>query len=262
MFSLGCRKDPKDLRDIPMSIVLPAIPLPESVDYSGRMTPVRDQGSEGTCVAFASVVGVKEYQDNLEYKKLMELSPRFLYSLCKKFDGASEKEGTYPRVAMKMLFKYGVCPENYWPYQPYQKDLPAQGADIKAKIYRIRAYARLRTVIEMKRSLLVNGPFLAGVKVFNSWFSQRVQKSGLVPLPKKNETVIGGHAVCIVGYDEKKKLFRFKNSWGKGWADKGYGHLHYGYISKYCTDAWSATDLIENPKALVKKLEVILNRYA
>jgi len=59
IYAFGCRKDPKDLRDIPMALVLPPITLPKSFDYTGRMTPVRDQGSEGTCVAFASVVGVK-----------------------------------------------------------------------------------------------------------------------------------------------------------------------------------------------------------
>ena len=72
------------------------------------MTPVRDQGNEGTCVAFASAVGVKEYEDTREYKKYIELSPRYLYSICKKNDGAPDEEGTYPRVAMKMLLNYGV----------------------------------------------------------------------------------------------------------------------------------------------------------
>lgn len=176
IYTLGCRKDPKDLRDIPMALVLPPIPLPKSFDYSPHMSPVRDQSNEGTCVAFASVVGVKEYQDSKEYKKLIQLSPRYLYSLCKKFDGAPDEEGTYPRIAMKILLNYGVCPEIYWPYRPHQKDSPKQGADTKAKIYRINAYARLKTVLEMKRNLVVNGPFLAGVEVFESWFNKRVQK--------------------------------------------------------------------------------------
>lgn len=69
MYSLGYRKDPKDLRDIPMGMVLPAISLPGSFDYTAKMTPVRDQANEGTCVAFATVVGVKEYQDTKEYRK-------------------------------------------------------------------------------------------------------------------------------------------------------------------------------------------------
>ena len=261
IYAFGCRKDPKDLRDIPMALVLPPITLPKSFDYTGRMTPVRDQKSEGTCVAFASVVGVKEYEDSQEYRKLIALSPRYVYSLCKKFDGSPDEEGTYPRIAMKVLLNYGVCPEDYWPYRPHQKDLPKKNAKESAARYRIKAYARLKGILEMKRNLLINGPFLAGVKVFTSWLDKKTQKTGLIPLPKRNEKIIGGHAVCIVGFHDAVKLFKFKNSWSVEWADKGYGYLPYEYIKRYCSDAWSATDLIENPKALVKKREEIFKRF-
>lgn len=137
--ALGCLKDPKDLRDIPMGLVLPPIPLPSKIDYTIEMTPVRNQGDEGTCVAFASVVGVKEYQDAKEYKSTIELSPRYVYSLCKKHDGSPDEDGTYPRVAMKMLLKYGTPPESYWPYRPYQFDKPRTGADKAAVKYRVKA---------------------------------------------------------------------------------------------------------------------------
>lgn len=245
-----------------MGLVLPPIPLPVKIDYTDEMTPVRNQGNEGTCVAFASVVGVKEYQDAKEYKKNLGLSPRYLYSLCKKNDGSPEEEGTYPRVAMKMLLKYGTPPESYWPYRPHQKDKPKAGADKAAVKYKVTAYARLKTVLEMKRSLAVNGPYLAGVDVYESWFTKKAQDSGFIPMPKRSEQYQGGHAICVIGYDDSKKMFKFKNSWGSGWGDKGYGYLAYDYIKQYCVDAWSATDLIENPMMLVKKIEEVLARYA
>lgn len=258
---LGCLEDPKDLRDIPMGLVLPPIPLPGKIDYTGEMTPVRNQGNEGTCVAFASVVGVKEYQDAKEYDKAIGLSPRYLYSLCKKNDGDPDADGTYPRVAMKMLLKYGTPPESYWPYHPHQIDKPRSGADKAAIRYRVKAYARLKTILEMKRSLVVNGPFLAGVDVYESWFTKKAEKTGLIPMPKKSEQYQGGHAICVVGYDDVKKMFKFKNSWGNFWGDNGYGYLAYDYMKQYCVDAWSDTDLIENPMALVKKIEEVLIKY-
>jgi hypothetical protein len=128
MFSLGCRKDPEDLRDIPMGLVLPPVPIPKTADYTPNMSPVRNQGTEGTCVAFASVVGVKEYQDKKEYDRLIQLSPRYLYYLCKKFDGQPFQDGTYPRIAMKVLAKYGVAEESCWPYKPFQRDFPCANA--------------------------------------------------------------------------------------------------------------------------------------
>lgn len=233
---------------------MPVIPVPVSFDFTKLMSPVRNQGNEGTCVAFASVVGVKEFQDKKEYHKLISLSPRFLYSLCKKFDGSPLEEGTYPRIAMKVLLNYGVCHESFWPYAPHQTNLPLKGADKDATRFKIRAYARLKSQIEMKRSLLINGPFLAGVKVYKSWFNKSVEKSGLIPMPKRDEEPMGGHAICVVGYDDKLGIFKFKNSWGAKWADKGYGYLPYEYMKKYCSDSWSATDLIENPKAFAKSM--------
>jgi C1A family cysteine protease len=113
----------------------------------------------------------------------------------------------------------------------------------------------------MKRSLVVNGPFLAGVDVYESWFTKNASKTGIIPMPKKNEQYQGGHAICIMGYDDTKKHFKFKNSWGNKWGGKGYGYLTYDYMKRYCVDAWSATDLIENPMALVRKIEEVLVRY-
>lgn len=261
MYKFGCRKDITDFRDIQMGLVLPPISVPSELDYSKDMTVVRDQGNEGTCVAFASVVGVKEYQDTKEYKKSIGLSPRYLYSLCKEIDGIPNEEGTYPRIAMKVLLNNGVCPESYWPYKPYQNDKPKKDADTKAKVYRINAYARLKALMEMKRSLIVNGPFLAGVQVFRSWFTKKALSKGLIPMPGKDDILEGGHAICIVGYNDTQKLFKFKNSWGSQWGDKGYGYLYYDYMKKYCMDAWSATDLIGNPKAFVKKIEWVLRKF-
>jgi len=114
----------------------------------------------------------------------------------------------------------------------------------------------------MKRSLLVNGPFLCGVQVFASWFKQERVKNGLIPLPCKSERPIGGHAICVMGYDDRQELFKFKNSWGRKWAENGYGYLSYQYMDRYCSDAWSATDLIEDPKALVKVREAVLRQFA
>ena len=246
MYALGCKKDLPDRRDYAMGKILPPILVPGSIDYTAQMTPVRDQGDEGTCVAFASVVGVKEYADRKEYRTTIELAPRYVYSLCKQMDGIPDEEGTYPRVAMKVLLKKGVCPERYWPYRPHQRDDHKPGADEQAKIYRIQAYARIRGLTEMKRSLVANGPFLAGVQVFEGWFEKNASRSGRIPMPGNGEEPAGGHAICIVGYDETGAYFKFKNSWGRRWGDRGYGYLSFSYLQRYCMDAWSATDWCAN----------------
>jgi C1A family cysteine protease len=63
----------------------------------------------------------------------------------------------------------------------------------------------------------------------------------------------GGHAICFVGYDSKKKLIKFKNSWGTNWGDNGYGYLPYNYINDFCWDAWAVKDINVTKEMLKKK---------
>jgi C1A family cysteine protease len=60
--------------------------------------------------------------------------------------------------------------------------------------------------------------------------SDEVQKTGHAPMPKPNESVLGGHAVLAVGYDDAQQCFIFRNSWGEGWGMKGYGTMPYAYL--------------------------------
>jgi C1A family cysteine protease len=239
-FKLGCKKDAKDTRDYLMKGFLPVVGIPKKIDYTRRMTPVRSQGDEGTCVGFAAVAGMKEYQEQLDWKKYMELSPRFLYSLCKKVDGYPNSEGTQIRIAMKMLKIYGTCREKFWPYIPHggNKMLPGAGKD--AARFKALTYARILGLDELKLSLFVKGPAVIGVTVFKGMMNTI---TGVVPMPKKTDTVLGGHALCAVGYDDRRRLVKFKNSWGEDWGDKGYGYLPYAYVNKYMMDAWSSVDI-------------------
>ncbi len=47
--------------------------------------------------------------------------------------------------------------------------------------------------------------------------------------------IYGGHAVTIVGYDNRG--FLLKNSWGEGWADRGYATILYDYHALFATGA-------------------------
>jgi len=256
--ALGCLKDPVDRRDLPLTRIPPAlkVKLPPRIDYSKKMTPVSDQGDEGTCVGFATVDGMKEYQEKTEWKKTVQLSVRYVYSNAQKIDGyPDDEEGTDIRSAMKVLNKNGVPPQSCWPYKPHQQDKACPNADELAKPYRTEKYVTLKTDAEMKESLVVNGPFVAGVEVYyDAWGT--AEKTGIVKMPGKNDVLAGGHAICIVGYDDKKKLWKFKNSWGKSWGAKGFGFLPYEYMKKYGMDAWSAKDILSD-----KKVQMVLERF-
>ncbi|MFH1492016.1 MAG: C1 family peptidase [Candidatus Omnitrophota bacterium] len=246
MSRFGCIKDKFDDRDYLMRAYLPLVKLPRKIDLTLKMSPVRDQGEEGTCVSFATATGMKEYQELLDYEKLVILSPRFVYSECKKIDGMSELEGTTIRAAMQVLGEKGVCREKFWPYQAHQKDKAKEGTVQDAKKFRIITYARILNLNELRLNLVTKGSCVIGIQVFKGIMET---KTGLVPLPKKNETTLGGHAICAIGYDDRKKVIKFKNSWSDKWGQNGYGFLPYAYVERYMMDAWSSVD-IEDPNPL------------
>ncbi len=71
-------------------------------------------------------------------------------------------------------------------------------------------------------------PILVSFKCFKSIYS--VDKGGVVPIPKLNEKVVGGHAVSIIGYTIECALFMFVNTWGNQWGDGGHGYLPFYYF--------------------------------
>src|SRR5437763_15924 len=97
-FPLGAIKDREDSRDHLYGQVVSPIAVPDVVDYEPKMSPVKDQGQRGACVAFATCA-VKEYQE-----KLPDLSEEFVYDQIRQPGG-----GSMPREAMKLLVKAGVC---------------------------------------------------------------------------------------------------------------------------------------------------------
>ena len=74
-----------------------------------------------------------------------------------------------------------------------------------------------------------------------------VAKTGIVPLPTTQEKVLGGHAIVAVGYDDQTQRFKFRNSWGTGWGDQGYGYVPYAYLTdnNLASDFWTIRAIVE-----------------
>ena len=58
---------------------------------------------------------------------------------------------------------------------------------------------------------------------------------------KPTESVLGGHCVVAVGYDDTQQRFTFRNSWGESWGKAGYGTMPYGYLlsNSLASDFWT-----------------------
>lgn len=238
---LGLRRDKPDNRDYRLCVIQPSItPIPEKIDYSSGMEIPRDQGPDGTCVAFACV-HLKDYQERRERQDpSLLLSTRRVYDLCKAIDGLPGR-GTYFRVALKILQDTGTCLESCCPYQPNGPVSPCSDWATQAAEYRILTYARIgNSPDEICRAIADTGPILAGVEVFQNWSNT----TGHISMPHRGQRSIGGHAVCFTAYNRETKEFKFINSWSDKWGEKGYGYLPFAYTEKHGIDFWSIVDLV------------------
>jgi hypothetical protein len=66
---------------------------------------------------------------------------------------------------------------------------------------------------------------------------QRVGKNGKYN-PSQSEKNFGGHALCVVGYDNINKEFEIINSWGTDWGNNGFFNISYDNYGKYCNEAY------------------------
>lgn len=246
MYALGCRPDPRDDRDHLLTAA-PVGDLPEAHSWRDILPPVRNQLNEGICVGFSTAAMLEAFEAKSGRQTV--LSPRYLYFLCKRLDGAPGEQGTYPRIAMKVANDMGTVQERLLPYRPNQQVDPAlvDALAPEAAPYRTQSYARIRNVEDLEAALYHNGPVVAGVTVYRAWYS--VGADGIVPMDRTNP--LGGHAILIVGYNRATRLLEFRNSWG-GWGNSGYGYLPYDYLTDDGADLWTAVDCDPNPPAGVK----------
>ena len=71
----------------------------------------------------------------------------------------------------------------------------------------------------------------------------------VVPVkPASGEKVLGGHAVLAVGYDDSKRCFIIRNSWGGDWGIKGYFWMPYAYLQDkhLAADFWTLRSVKES----------------
>ena len=218
---LNVKSSPKDDRDWIYDKLITNIEseIKNILDLRDDLHPVRNQGSQGTCYA-QSAACMKEWQEKKDYGLNEYLSPQFFYN--NRFNWYDENtendEGMYGRDVMKLLKNIGICTEVEYPYgQREKKDNISKDCYIQASEHKIKGYAQVQTLNGLKQSLNENGPCLIAFPVYN--YSMELWKQ------QEDESLIGGHAMTIVGYVEDSFIIR--NSWGAQWGDDGYCYYKF-----------------------------------
>jgi C1A family cysteine protease len=152
------------------------------------------------------------------------------------------------RDGVKSIATLGVDVESRWPYDValFTQEPPLVIME-EALTNKITTYSRLNKASEFKSCLAAGRPFVVGIKVYESFESDVVAKTGMVPVPTAHEQLLGGHCVCVIGYDSNKDgkfQYLVQNSWGSSWGDPenpGCFWIPAAYLesSKYSSDAWT-----------------------
>lgn len=238
----GWMPDLPDHRDYLYSAVRRvAIQLPGSVDLRPMCPPIEDQGALGSCTGNA-IVGALEFLELKDKLPLVDLSRLFVYYNERVMEHTVQSDaGAQIRDGIKSVAKQGVCSEKKWPYIISKFTVKPPAACYKEALqHHIVEYHRLTTLDDMRSCLAEGYPFVFGFTVYESFESEQVAKTGVVQMPKKNERLLGGHAVVGVGYNDKQKRFIVRNSWGTDWGKKGYFTMPYAYLQnpQLASDFW------------------------
>jgi C1A family cysteine protease len=218
--------------------------LPSKKDLRPHCPPVYDQGQLGSCTGNAIAGAVQFDREKQKLKPDFVPSRLFIYYGERVIEGTVNTDaGAMIRDGIKVVAKQGVPPETDWPYDisKFAEKPPAKAFTDALKDQAV-SYSRVsQTLSQMKGCLASGFPFVFGFTVYDSFESQEVAKTGVVPMPASGESVLGGHAVLAVGYDDHQQRFIVRNSWGTGWGMHGYFTMPYTYLTErgLASDFWT-----------------------
>lgn len=204
-------------------------PIPSSLILD--MPVPGNQGSQGSCTAWATIYGVGTYYQNQftgrSYSDTANLSPKFTYNQIAKGNCGctSFLDNLY------LLKTQGATSLKSMPYDPSECLKQPDSLQRKfAQASKIKGWQKvdLHSLATIKRAIVEKKPVLFAIRVdegFNSISSPYIWRA-------RTGALRDGHALIIVGYDDSKNAFRIMNSWSTAWADGGFAWIDYDFFLK------------------------------
>jgi C1A family cysteine protease len=254
----GWKPDKPDFRDHHYSLTGPfGAKVPTTNRTTFVMPPVVDQGNLGSCTG-NGIAGLlmfnflNHHVQNKTRSKVDYFSRLFIYYGERVIEGSvKEDAGAEIRDGIKVVDKLGAPPEHIWPYTISKfANKPTKTAFIAALKFKAVNYERINnTNPDLLYSAIAAGkPVVYGFTVYDSFESDRVARTGIVPMPKSTERVLGGHCVWMIDYDEVNGVpgYWSVNSWGIDWGFKGLFFMPEAYVTNnnLADDFWTITTIL------------------
>lgn len=214
-------------------IVLPPPTTTLPLTYMLATPPVKAQGNEGSCVAFATGYAARSIEQfyrtratSFDYS-VNVFSPEYVYNQTKIASDCGS--GTAITLTLDLMKNKGVTP---WAVMPYS-DLngcslfPTSSDDAAAAGYKIGGYSKLLNTDKnaIKTMLVANHPVIISVTL-----DDKISNAGPGFIWNSAGTGNIGHGMIICGYDDSKNAYKVMNSWGTGWGDAGFTWIDYDFF--------------------------------
>lgn len=136
--------------------------------------------------------------------------------------------GSTVECALNAVRKFGACSSKVWPNSKpyYEKPSPEAYAN-GLKGHELTTYHAVKTLLQIRKALALGYPVAMAIAFSYDWFhlNENYILDGVTK--KEADACDFGHAMVIVGYDDTKRLFKIRNSWGPNWGDNGYFYITY-----------------------------------
>ena len=197
-------------------------PLPESVSLLKFAPDRQNQGQQGSCVAWSCTYAARsivEAASTGQSGNNTAYSPAYVYNQI----GLEGCQGAYIQNAMELMTNKGVVAYNDFPYTDQDcSRQPNSALNNKAAQNKMHGFTRLTdgestqgiNVRAVKEHLAKDAPVVIGMMVGGSFMQSMMGKEMWAPTNEdRSQMGFGGHAMCVIGYDDRKGAFQIMNSW-------------------------------------------------
>lgn len=211
------RHVPNQRRYLMAPLIEAAPTKPRDYRYWNAAAPYLDQGSDGACVGF----GAANYANA---GPVISCSPKL---------GNIDAFQIYRRAQK----------HDEWPGENYSGSSVNGGALALREMGLITEFRWTWDLGELIQALLHLGPLMFG----SDWYAGMMKPSFMTGMVHASGNIEGGHAFLLTGVNVKKRVVKFKNSWGKAWGLNGSAYIGFDDMAKLLNDYGEACIATEVP---------------